>query len=300
MTQRPPARGGVGAGVVYSGALAGRLADEPGLTDAISLIPEILWHEGSDHPRYRWISGAVELFDAAIAADSVAVFHGIGLSLGSGLPLDLEHLDQIMAAAVRYRPRWYSEHLAAFRVTHPSGLRVHAGVGLPVPLDGSTLRYLAPKVAAVVSRCGLPFLLENNAIYVDIPEADMTEAGFLNRLCEETGAGILLDLHNLAVNEINLGWAAEEFLAELDLTRVVEIHVAGGEMLGRWYTDAHSGACPERVWALLEEVLPHAPGLQLVTFELHESRLEPLGWEAFDHQLGRIRSATARRGSRVA
>jgi uncharacterized protein (UPF0276 family) len=50
--------------------------------------------------------------------------------------------------------------------------------------------------------------------------------------------GILLDLHNLALNEINLGWAADEFLAELDLTRMVEIHVTGGEKLVRWYTDA--------------------------------------------------------------
>jgi uncharacterized protein (UPF0276 family) len=286
-------------GVVYSGALAGPLAAEPGLVDALSLIPEILWHEAPDHPRYRWIGRAVELFDAAVA-DSGPVFHGIGLSLGSGLPLNLDHLEQIIAAAERYRPSWYSEHLAAFRVTHSCGRRVHAGVGLPVPLDGPTLRYLVPKVATVVSQCGLPFLLENNAIYVAIPEADMTEAGFLNRLCDETGAGVLLDLHNLAVNEVNLGWPAEEFLAELDLTRVVEIHVAGGEMLGRWYTDAHSGACPERVWALLDQVLPHAPALRLVTFELHESRLEPLGWPAFHDEVDRIRSVTARTVAGVA
>ena len=181
------------------------------------------------------------------------------------------------AAAARYQPLWYSEHLAAFRISHGSNHQVHAGVGLPVPLDRPTLRHLVPKVTTAMARLGLPVLIENSAIYVEIPGADMSEAGFLNRLRQETGAGILLDLHNLVVNEINLGWNAEAFLAELDLTGVVEIHVAGGEMLGRWYTDAHSGACPERVWALLDRVLPNAPNLRLVTFELHESRLDQLG-----------------------
>lgn len=120
------------------------------------------------------------------------------------------------------------------------------------------------------------------------------------RLCDETGACVLLDLHNLVVNEINLGWNAEQFLAELDLTRVVEIHVAGGEMLGRWYTDAHSGACPDRVWALLDAVVQVAPALRLVTFELHESRLEQLGSDGLDAQLSRIRSSTEAVSSHVA
>jgi uncharacterized protein (UPF0276 family) len=294
-----PDPGGIGVGVVYSGALAERLAATPDLVDMISVIPETLWHESSGRRRYRWIGEAVDLFDAAVASIP-PVFHGIGLSLGSGLPLDVGHLDQVVAAAARYQPRWYSEHLAAFRIRHRSGQLIHAGVGLPVPLDVPTLRELVPKVATVVSRLGLSVLIENSAVYVEIPDADMSEAEFLNRLCAETGAGLLLDLHNLVVNEINLGWIAEAYLSELDLTRVEEIHVAGGEVLGRWYTDAHSGACPDRVWALLDAVLPLTPNLRLVTFELHESRLDQLGPAGLDAQLDRIRSSTAAIASYVA
>jgi uncharacterized protein (UPF0276 family) len=93
------------------------------------------------------------------------------------------------------------------------------------------------------------------------------------------------------VNEVNLGWDAERYLDELDLTRVLEVHVAGGEMLGRWYTDAHSGACPERVFELLELVIARAPALRLVTLEVHESRIEPLGMAGLDDQLARIRTS---------
>jgi uncharacterized protein (UPF0276 family) len=281
---------GIGTGIVYNGGLAQDLLSTPSMVDAISVVPETLWHESSGPRQYRWIAGAVEQFDLSCSRAPL-VFHGIGLSLGSGLPLDVEHLGQVAMAAERYKPLWYSEHLAAFRVGRGSGGQARAGIGLPVPLDRATLHELVPKVAGVVSRLGLPVLLENSAIYVEVPGPEMSEAAFLNRLCDETGAYILLDLHNLMVNEVNLGWNAEEYLAELDLARVVEIHVAGGEMLGKWYTDAHSGTCPDRVWELLDSVVPVTPMLRLVTFEVHESHLERLGPVGLDAELSRIRSS---------
>lgn len=282
--------GTIGVGVVYNGALAEPLAAGPGLVDIVSLIPEMLWHETAERPRYRRIDAAAKLFDAAVAgADTPVVLHGVGLSIGSDLPLDVEHLDQVAEVADHYGARWYGEHLAAFRVATAASRPMHAGMSLPLPFDSQTLRRLAPKVASVVNRMGMPFLLENSAIFVPVPDEEMTEAGFLNRLGAEAGAGVLLDLHNLYANEINLGWDADDYLAELDLTLVKEVHVAGGEFLGRWYTDAHSGACPERVWRLLDGVARDAPNLELVTFEMHESRYDVLGEDGLRRQLDRIR-----------
>jgi uncharacterized protein (UPF0276 family) len=283
---------------MYNGALAEPLASAPHVVDAISLIPEILWHESSSPVAYRWIPAAVDLFDSC-SVDVPVVFHGIGLSIGSGLPLNFRHLEQVEIAVDRYRPTWYSEHLSAFRTTDGFGNPVHAAVGLPVPFDLPTLGHIGAQVAAVVSRLPVPFLLENSAIYVEVPSSIMTEAGFLNRLCDQTGAGVLLDLHNLVVNEVNLKWNAEQFLAELDLDHVLEVHVAGGEFMGRWYTDGHSGACPERVWDLLGSIADDLPNLRLVTFELHESRFEDLGLDGLVRQLSRIRTSTGSISSNV-
>jgi uncharacterized protein (UPF0276 family) len=290
MTECHPPWDGIGVGVVYNAALAERLDTTPEMVDAVSVIPETLWHESAGTPRYRPISAVTDRFND-VAGDIPCVFHGVGLSLASGLPLDVEHLDEVALAADDYRPLWYSEHLSAFRVDDGPNARIHAGVGLPVPFDTPTLNWLVPKVAAVVARLDIPVLLENSAIYVEVPGADMTEAQFLNRLCEETGAGVLLDLHNLMVNEVDLGWDGKRYLEELDLSRVLEVHVAGGEMLGRWYTDAHSGACPERVFELLDSVVLAAPALRLITLELHESRVDPLGSAGLDDQLARIRAS---------
>lgn len=280
---------GVGVGAVYSGALAEPLADRPDLIDVVSVIPETLWHESTGPDRYTWIHSSVDLFDAATANYPV-VFHGIGLSLGTAGPLDVGHLEQVAIAADRYAPLWVSEHLAAFRVgSGPTS--AHAGVGLPIAFEPATLRMLAPKVTEMQRRLGARVLLENSAVYVDIPEVPWTEAGLLNRLCEATGCGVLLDLHNLFVNEMNLGWDGDEYLDELDLANVIEVHIAGGEHIGRWYTDAHSGAAPDRVHELLERLAGEADALRLATFELHESRYDTLGIDGFTGELAAIRTA---------
>lgn len=276
-------------GVLYNPALAPVLADEA-ILDVVGLIPETLWHEDPTEPRYRPIGQAIDAFDL-LAAGRPTVLHGIGLSIGSDRPLDTEHLDWVAAAIDRYDARWYSEHLAAFRVEHGPGVEGHAGVGLPIPFDDEVLEALVTKVTTVVERLDVPFLLENSAIYVEVPDQSMTEAGFLNRLCGATGAGVLLDLHNLVVNETNLGWDGLAYLDELDLRHVREIHLAGGEMVGAWYTDAHSGTCPDRVWELLGAVLPRATELGLVTFEIHESRVPVIGMPAVAEQLARVRAA---------
>lgn len=281
--------GGFDVGVLYSGALDEVLARRDDLVDTVSLIPETLWHEAADAPRYTWIDDTLAAFER-VAGRRPVVLHGIGLSIASGLPLDEAHVDQVTGAIDRFGARWYSEHLAAFRVGDGRGGSAHAGLGLPVPMDDATLRALVPKVARAVARVEVPMLLENNAVYVDVPGNTMTEAGFLNRLCDETGAGVLLDLHNLHVSERNRSWDTEAYLAELDLRHVVEVHVAGGEMMGAFYTDAHSGACPEPVWDLLQDVAAAAPRLRLVTFEIHESRVAPLGLDGLEEQFGRIRA----------
>lgn len=279
--------GGVGVGVLHNGSLAHVLDRRPELVDAIGVIPETLWHEQSGAPRYEPIQSAIDDLRPLVARYPV-VFHGVGLSLGSAGPIDLDHVEQLALAAQWMRPRWVSEQLAAFRVRR-GGEPVHAGVGLPIAFDDESLKNIGGKVTIWQERMGVRVLLENSAVYVDVPGAPWTEAGLLNRLCDATGCGVLLDLHNLMVNELNLGWDAQRYLDELDLANVVEIHVAGGERIGRWYTDAHSGPCPRRVLDILDAVVREAAALQLVTFEVHESRVESMGVDGVARELGRIR-----------
>jgi uncharacterized protein (UPF0276 family) len=81
-----------------------------------------------------------------------------------------------------------------------------------------------------------PFLLEQR--HVDQPEQDMAEPVFLNRLSYESGCGIALDLHNVVSARNRF---ARGVPADLDLSRVVELHIAGGDGLLGFYRRARAG-----------------------------------------------------------
>jgi uncharacterized protein len=68
----------------------------------------------------------------------------------------------------------------------------------------------------------------------------MPDGVFVGAVAESADCGILLDLHNVFANGVNGRQPVEDFLAQLPLDRVWEIHLAGGfDMEGLWL-DAHS------------------------------------------------------------
>ena len=113
----------------------------------------------------------------------------------------------------------------------------------------------------------------------------MSESAFFNRLHAETGCGMLLDLHNLYANTINLGISAEEYLSELNPEIVVELHLAGGDVLKGFHTDSHSRPTPAAVWAWAHEWAPRFPNLAAITFEYHESYHKRLGLDGVEREL---------------
>ena len=121
----------------------------------------------------------------------------------------------------------------------------------------------------------------------------MAEADFLNQLFLATGCHLLLDLHNVYTNSVNHGFDARAFLESLDLTRVLEVHIAGGTSLMGFHIDSHSGPTLEGVWELLDFVAPRAPSLRGVTFEFHESSWPLLREDGVLSQLERARSVLA-------
>src|SRR5262249_12936792 len=157
------------------------------------------------------------------------------------------------------------------------------------PYDEEVLEMVAERVQRFQQTVAVPLLLENSVYFVSFSDQDMTEPEFLNALTARTGCGVLLDLHNLYANARNHGFEARDFLCELDLSRVVEAHVAGGTEFAGMYTDSHSGPCPDEVWQLLEYVAPRAANLRAVTFEFHDSYYGRLGPEGVRTQLDRAR-----------
>ena len=247
-----------------------------------------------DHCIYGGPAQRAEIFDLVGRIPLNA--HGIGLSIGTDVPLDLAYLDEVAEIVERLRAPTYSEHLAFTRVPGRDLANL-----LPVPKTESVAESIIAKVRTVQSRVGVPFLLENISYAFEWPDSNLSDAEFLNLICSETGAGILLDIENLYLNANNHGFDAYVFLDTLSAGLVKEVHMAGGiavneEGLQRVFlADSHSHPIPDETLDLLEYALArHTP--ETIVLE-RDDRLD-----ASDEILGdveRIRACVARWAKQV-
>ncbi|CAN5511636.1 hypothetical protein BH10PSE14_BH10PSE14_23410 [soil metagenome] len=287
-------KGRPGIGLLFNGSLVDLVRTQPGIADFLSVIPERFWQDrGRDlAERFAPLPDEVALLDE-LASRHRLVAHGVGLSIASGSTFDIDHVRQLARWHRRYRFAWISEHLSAVRVRTEVTPDHHAGLALPLAWDHDLLDMLSDRVKAVQDILGMPLLLENGVVHTPVPDCDMTEEDFVNALVRRTGCGLLLDLHNLHVNAVNLGIDSDRFIGRLDLDAVGEIHVAGGNRLFGAYLDSHAGACPSEVWRLLASVAPRCANLAGVTFEFHESYFPGLGESGVLAELQHMRSALA-------
>ncbi len=282
-------------GLLFNPALIDFCEQHTQALDHLAVIPDRCWVDPGPsagvEDRFQPLPAPLAMINR-VAAKRPVVLHGIGLSICSADIFDRPYVDNLAHWCQHWRSRWVSEHLSFSRVG--SAHEVNAALALPIAYDDEMLDLLVPRIDAVQQRLGVPFLLENNVTYVSIPEQGMSEAEFLNRLCARTSCGLLLDLHNLYTNAVNHRFSAYAFLDELDLSRVLEVHVAGGQPMMGFHTDSHTGPVHEGVWPLLAALAGRSSALQAVTFEFHESSWPLLHTEGVLAQLAQARTLLAR------
>lgn len=274
----------------------------PDLVEYIDVIPDRLWYD-FEHgevigQRFHRVTGAIEELKEC-AKGRVLGGHGIGLSLPSAIPIDMAMVAEVASLARELNLQWYSEHLSMFLVSNGSVPNSQAGLGLPVTYDEEVFQIIKAKLAILRNALGCDLLLENGAIFTPVPDTEMSEPTFLNRLYSELNCGTLLDLHNLYVGLLNGVLSPREYLEQLNPDCVREIHLAGGHELAGFYTDSHSGLTPAEVWSWAYRYGPRFRNLKAIVFEFHESYLEKLGLDGIAGELERMRELAERVGSGV-
>ena len=212
-----------------------------------------------DHCIHGGAAQRAEIFDLVGRIPLNA--HGIGLSIGTDTPLNLAYLDQVADIVEQIKAPAYSEHLAFTRVPGRDLANL-----LPLPRTEAVAEMVVSKVRAVQARVPVPFLLENISYVFDWPDSHLSDAAFLNLICRETGAGVLLDVENLYLNAANHGFDPYGFLDELSAGLVQEVHMAGGTAVpdaglsSPFLADSHSHPMPPEALDILDHVLArHGP-----------------------------------------
>lgn len=218
------------------------------------------------------------------------VVHGVELSIGSAHGWNEAYLTMLDRFQKEWSFVWHSEHLGFQTIPGDDHSTLEIGVPLPMPATAEAVELVAARSAAILKRYDVPFLLENPAHYFsDLPTDPEIgdEPGFLHAVTRTSGCYLLFDLHNLYCNAVNHHFDARQAINRMPLERVIEIHVAGGSWRDGFRMDAHDGRVPEPVWELLEHVLPIAPNVAGVVFELLEEHAVRLGAPAIENELRR-------------
>lgn len=251
------------------------------LVDHLEISPDSISQISGDRCS---LNPAIMAEFAAQARNKTFLIHGVGLSIASAGGFSQDYIRLLDELFSRLPVAWHSEHLA---YTMVEGEQL--GTMLPPPRTQEALDMLCERVSFLQSRYRVPFLLEKVVRFLPEYPGDYSDAGFLNALARNTGCGLLLDVYNLECDHKNFGFDIEEFLHELDLRHVVEMHLAGGVEYGGFQVDVHSQLTQKSTLSLAGRVLPQAPHLRAITFEYLKEAIPRLGHDAICGELERLR-----------
>lgn len=175
--------------------------------------------------------------------------HSLELSLGSAEGVNEEYLEKLAELIDRIQPPWFSDHIC---FTKSNGIKI--GHLAPVPYTKESLRVLVRNIEKVKKRISTPLILENITYNLQFPSSEMSEGEFISTLLEQTDCGMLLDVTNLYINSMNLGYDWRYFLDSLPLERVIQLHFVGSRRHGKRFIDAHANKTEEEIWNVFNEV----------------------------------------------
>lgn len=198
------------------------------------------------------------------------VLHGVGLNLLGPAPPSADYLDRVAALAELVDAPFVSDHLCW---TGAHGVSHHDL--LPVPHVPELVELAAERARLVQQHLGRPFGLENLSSYLEFGDSSLPEWEFYAGVVERAGCWFMLDINNIYVSSQNHRFSPADYLARIDFSRVLQVHVAGHtrEPSGL-LIDTHDQRVCEPVWQLYARAYRQHPFPTLLEWD---ERIPPLG-----------------------
>ena len=154
---------------------------------------------------------------------------------------------------------------------------------------------VAQSIGDLQGGLGVPIAVETGVNYLRPRPDELPDGDFVSQVVERASCGLLLDLHNVFANALNGRQPLDEYLEQLPLERVWEVHLAGGMELDGFWLDAHSGAIPDPLYAIAERLIPRLVNLKAIIFEIFPSFVPAVGLELVERQVVRLHALWALR-----
>ena len=191
---------------------------------------------------------------AALAAKVPVLLHGVSMGLAGAEPVEQRRLRAMGRLMRRIGAERWSEHLA---FTRAAGIEI--GHLAAPPRNPASIEAAIANIGRAAGTTGTLPDVENIATLALPPGSTMDEAEWLGAVIRGSGAGLLLDLHNLYANAVNGGADPFATLRRLPLDRVAQVHLGGGDWIegpggAKRLLDDHLHDVPAPVFALLGEL----------------------------------------------
>jgi uncharacterized protein (UPF0276 family) len=165
---------------------------------------------------------------------------------------------------------WLAQDVSICFAGDTPGYSIQLGYFVPPILTRASLEQAVERVREVTAEVTAPLLLEPAP--VTFCAGEMSIFAWLSELAQRTECGLLIDAGHVVSHQLARGAPdLEAGLDELDASRVVEIHVAGGVIHeradARFYQDAHDLPILPETWHVFRDLLDRCTELRAVCVE---------------------------------
>ncbi len=285
----------LGVGVNWFPGLDPVLKANEGLIDVLEVEPQSFWRRKKDATGLVLDRPSLE----GIRLRKVPkLVHSVAFPIGGTVAPSAGDLEQVSAIARELAAPWLSEHLSFNRVADESGTW-HSGFLLPPRQTMAGVDAAVASARALTASLPAPLAIETGVNYLRPRADELPDGEFVARVAEATDCGILLDLHNVWTNERNGRQSLADYIDQLPLERVWEIHVAGGHSHRGFWLDAHSGVVPAELMELAARIIPRLPNLKAIVFELFPAYFPKVGGIEYRSQLEELHRLWDRRNTKT-
>lgn len=263
----------LGIGLTYHPVLDRVLEKYTGLIQVLEIEPQTHWIQPDPSTNVYAIDQVTLKKIQSLPYHKL--MHSIGFPVGgSRLPDPVEYpLHHTMIEALNVP--WMSEHLSFNKAAY-QGREFVTNYMLPPLQTPAGVEAAVHTIKNMQHNVPIPVAVETGVNYLRTIPGHIHDGLFMRQVVELADCGILLDLHNLLTNQLNGRQSMQDFLAEIPLDRVIEIHVAGGKMRGNFYIDAHSGKIPDNLLEVAAQLVPQLPNLGAMIFEIFPDYLSDM------------------------
>ncbi len=192
----------------------------------------------------------------------------LNISIGSDGGVSIDYLKKLQRLIAYVKPTWLTDHLCFTRSRD-----ISVGYFLPLPRTKETLDVLHYNMTQLQEHIKIPCFFRNISYLFEYSFNELSEFEFLKAIVRDTHVGLSIDVTNIYANCINYDRDPIEFILNLPMSHIVNIHFSGGGWDASKYINSGTNSTPEDIWHLMEIIVKYASIKGMI---LHRSDNVPL------------------------